>query len=144
MKSRQESEYGSEDSYYPRDSRMFEDDSEGEEESILGRIHLELSKYHVIGRFSKDDSEEFDSEAAFFHLKQAARLNVNEALVNCARIHLQLPRDILPDYQVDVNDANIDIGINFMMKSCEKDDKDAMFFMAKAFDTGVHLSKYKY
>lgn len=141
MKSRLESDYGSEDSYRPRDSRMFED--EEDEESILGRIHLELSKYHVIGRFLKDDSEDFDSEAAFFHLKQSARLKVNEALVNCARIYLQLPRDILPDYQVDDNDINIDVGIDFMIKSCEKGDKDAMFFMAKAFDTGVYLSQNK-
>ena len=51
------------------------------------KIHLDLCKYHEIGRFVNED-EEFDVEAAFYHLKQAAKLNVLEALVNISKIYL--------------------------------------------------------
>jgi len=73
-----------------------------EQESILGKIHLELCKYHEMGRFLKSENDEFNQEAAFFHLKQAAHLGVIEALVNMAKIYLQLTHDILPNFQVEV------------------------------------------
>jgi hypothetical protein len=73
-----------------------------EDESILGKVHLELCKYHELGRFRDDDSEACDEEAAFFHLKQAAYLGIKEALINIAKIYLQLPHEILPSYQVEV------------------------------------------
>ena len=63
---------------------------------------MELCKYHEQGRFLENENDEFDVEAAFFHLKQAASLRVLEALVNLAKIHLQLPRDILPNYTLEV------------------------------------------
>ena len=72
------------------------------EESILGKIHLELCKYHEMGRFLTDDNEEFDTDAAVFHLKQAADLGVVEGIINFAKIYLQLPRDILSSYNVQV------------------------------------------
>ena len=72
------------------------------EESILGKIHLELCKYHEMGRFLTDDNDEFDNDAALFHLKQAADLGVIEASINLAKIYLQLPRDILSNYTVKV------------------------------------------
>jgi elongation factor 2 kinase len=71
-------------------------------ESILGKTHLEMCKYHELGRFLKDDNDSIDHEAAFFHLAQAANLGVLEALVNLAKIYMQLPHDILPDYKVEV------------------------------------------
>lgn len=73
-----------------------------EEESTLGKVHLELCKYYEIGRFSEPETEEFDENAAFFHLQQAAHLGVKDALTNIAKIYLQLPRDILPNYKVEV------------------------------------------
>jgi hypothetical protein len=73
-----------------------------EQESILGKIHLELCKYHEMGRFLTNENDEFNQEAAFFHLKQAAHLGVIEALVNMAKIYLQLTHDILPNFQVEV------------------------------------------
>ena len=45
-------------------------DSFEEEDSILGRIHLELCKYHEMGRFLVNENDDFNEEAAFFHLKQ--------------------------------------------------------------------------
>ena len=77
-------------------------DSFEEEDSILGRIHLELCKYHEMGRFLVNENDDFNEEAAFFHLKQSANLGVIEALINLAKIYLQLPHDILPSYQVEV------------------------------------------
>lgn len=115
---------------------------EEEEESILGKIHLELCKYHEIGRFIKDEnSDEFDSEAAFFHLKQAADLGAKDALANIGKIYLQLPHDILPNYTVEDNDANRDIGFNYILQNADKGDKNSMYFIAKALDTGIGLSK---
>ena len=72
-------------------------------ESVLGKVHLELCKYHEIGRFTTAENPDCDLEAAFYHLEQAANLGEVEALVNVAKIYMQLPHDILPSYQVDVS-----------------------------------------
>lgn len=122
-------------------SRNFED--EDDEESILGQIHLELCKYHLMGRFVKDEKELIDLEASFFHLEQSANLGVTEAMINIGKIYLNLPRDLLPDYEVEFSDANLDIGFEFMLQSADKGDKNSMFFVAKSFDTGIGLSKNK-
>ena len=70
----------------------------------MGKIHLEMCKYHEIGRFidEHDDNDQIDLVAAFFHLKHAANLGVVDALVNIAKIYMQLPRDILPEYNIEV------------------------------------------
>lgn len=115
-----------------------------EEESILGKIHLELCKYHEVGRFlANPDTEEYNKEAAFFHLKQAANLGVIEALINIAKIYLQLPHDILSDFTIEPLDINYDIGFEYMSQSADKGDKSSMYFIAKAYDSGVNLSKTK-
>jgi elongation factor 2 kinase len=71
------------------------------------KIHLEMCKLHETGRFVviKNDCDqiEFDTEAALFHLKQAGRLGIKDALLNLAKIYLGLPHDILSCYSVDVN-----------------------------------------
>ena len=54
-----------------------------------------------MGRFV-EENEEFDSDAAFFHLQQAANLGVLDALLNISKIFLNLPHDILPAYKVPV------------------------------------------
>jgi len=118
--------------------------SADEEDSTLGKVHLELCKYHEVGRFLENENQEFDAEAAFFHLKQAAELNVKDALVNLAKIYLQLPRDILPSYSVEENDENLALGFEYMCKSADKHCKAAMFYVAKAYDTGVGLSKNRF
>ena len=72
-------------------------------ESILGRVHLELCIYHELGRFLTQENQPIDNKTAFFHLEQAACLGDLEALLNLAKIYMQLPHDILPDFKVDVN-----------------------------------------
>jgi len=112
-----------------------------EEESILGKVHLELCKYYEVGRFSEPECEEFDEEAAFFHLQQAAQLGVKDALTNIAKIYLQLPRDILPNYKVEDNEKNQSIGFDYMLQNAELKDKNSLFYCARAYDSGVGLSK---
>lgn len=127
--------------------RMHKMMSIDEDESTLGKLHLELCKYHEVGRFvvnadSCDTIEsEIDYEAAFYHLKQAANLEISEALCAIAKIYLQLPHDILPNYTVDDTDENMSRGFNYMQSSAEKGDKNSLYYIAKAFDTGRGLSK---
>lgn len=47
-------------------------------ESILGKVHLEMCKYHEIGRFVRNENDKVDYESAFFHLQQAANLGVTD------------------------------------------------------------------
>jgi elongation factor 2 kinase len=115
-----------------------EDVDERESESILGKVHLELCKYHEQGRFLANENDEFDQEAAFFHLKQAANLGVVEALINFAKIHLNLPCELLSNYQVKNSDAdsNASIGFESMLRAAESGDKSSNLYIAKAYDTG--------
>ena len=72
-------------------------------ESILGRVHLELCKFHENGRFLADKINlKVDYDTAFFHLRHAANLKIVEALVNVAHIFLQLPHEILNDFKIQV------------------------------------------
>ena len=109
---------------------------EDRSESILGQIHLDLCKYHEMGRFVTED-QEFDSEAAFFHLEQSAKLGILEALLNTAKIYLDLPRDILSNYKVAESGNNLRIGFDYMETAAEKGDKSSTLFLAKAYDTGL-------
>lgn len=95
-----------------------------------------------MGRFLADQSsDEYDMEAAFYHLKQAADLGIKEAMLNLAKIYLDLPHDVLASYHPDDSDSNVSVGFNYMLKCAEKGDKQAMFYAAKAFDTGVNLPR---
>lgn len=71
------------------------------EQPILGRVHLDLAKYHELNRFV-EENESYDREAAMFHLKQAASCGNLDAILAMAQIHLGLPHDILPDIEVIV------------------------------------------
>ena len=132
----------------------------GPHESVLGKIHLEMCKYHELGRFvplldnqnaAVDDhgnghveEGKIDWAAAFFHLQQAAHLCVTEALVNIGKIYMQVPRDILSTYNVEANDENYDVGFDYTLDAAENGDKPSLFFVARAFDTGVGLGCSKY
>ncbi len=61
-----------------------------------------MCKYYQSGRFSELGSEEFDETSAFFHLEQAAELCVKEAIFALAKIYLDLPRDLLSNFQPTV------------------------------------------
>lgn len=124
------------DSQYARESVI------GVWESILGKVHFEMCKYHEIGRFT-NNNDEIDFVSAFFHLEQAANLGLMDAIINVAKIYMQLPHDILPDYKVDDTVENYDKGFEYMIEAAEKGDKNSLYFVAKAYETGLGLSKLK-
>lgn len=106
--------------------------------SILGQIHLELCKYHELGRFAvSEDTRNF--KAAIYHLEQAAHCGILEAILAAARIYLQLPNDILTDLHVEDTETNHNEGIRYMEMAAEAGDRSAMIHMAKAYDTGNGL-----
>jgi TPR repeat protein len=41
------------------------------------------------------------------------------------------------------NDDNYEIGFDYMMEAAEKGDRNSLYFIGKAFDTGLGLSKNK-
>lgn len=57
-----------------------------------------MCKCYQVGRFNQLGSEECDEASSFFHLQQAAELDVKEALLALAKIHLDLPRELLANY----------------------------------------------
>ncbi|VDP51285.1 unnamed protein product [Soboliphyme baturini] len=70
--------------------------------SILGQVHLDLCRYHELGRFV-DEGQKYDRAAAWFHLEVAAKCTVIEAVVTMAKIFLNIPRELLQDFTVDVS-----------------------------------------
>ena len=66
------------------------------------KVHHDLAKYHELGRFSVDDND-IDLESAFYHEQQAAALGVMEAIKTMAHIYLGMPREILVNYEMEVN-----------------------------------------
>ena len=114
-----------------------------QDNSILGQVHLEMARYHEMGRFSDTttNTDDYDKESAFFHLKQAANLQVKEAIVTLAKIYLQLPHDILSNYCVAENEHNSQIGFDYLKQCADLDDKYSLFVLAKAYETGVNLPK---
>ncbi|VDL69285.1 unnamed protein product [Nippostrongylus brasiliensis] len=88
--------------------------------SILGQIHLDLARYHELGRFlSEEDNDDkrialggtdscvkassnaplvkYDKESALFHLDIARRCGVLEAIITVAQMAFKLPHDLLKD-----------------------------------------------
>ena len=61
-----------------------------------------MTKYYEVGRFSEPGVTSYDEDAAFFHLEQAANLGVKDAIMNIAKIHLQLPHTVLVDFTIEV------------------------------------------
>ena len=66
------------------------------------QIHHEMAKYHEIGRFSVNETDEVDWDAALFHEEHAAQLGELEAIITMARLHLGLPKDVLVNCTVQV------------------------------------------
>lgn len=86
--------------------------------SILGQIHLDLARYHELGRFlstednddkrialgetevetdSRNQTVKYDKESALFHLDIARRCGVLEAIITVAQMAFKLPHDLLKD-----------------------------------------------
>ncbi|XP_033100610.1 eukaryotic elongation factor 2 kinase-like isoform X2 [Anneissia japonica] len=108
------------------------------DDSILGKIHLDMARYHEIGRFAESENER-NMDAALYHLEQAALCGSLEAIINLAKIHLQLPHDILEDFTVSDTPANQDKGLDFMEQAADARDRASQIYMARAFDTGNGL-----
>ncbi|MEQ2171195.1 hypothetical protein GOODEAATRI_008161 [Goodea atripinnis] len=108
-------------------------------QSILGKVHLAMVRYHEAGRFCEKD-EQWDQDAAMFHLERAALCGELEAIVALGKCYLQLPHHILPDMEVEDNAGNRMKGFKYLLQAAEAGDRSSMIIVARAFDTGVSLS----
>ncbi|KAK3089352.1 hypothetical protein FSP39_002962 [Pinctada imbricata] len=111
-------------------------------DSILGKVHHEMAKYHEVGRFllnERGDESETDWESAIFHERHAAELGVLEAMVSLSKLFLGIERDVLVNCKVQETEENINEGVDYMMLAAEAGDRGAMVFMAKAFEDGACL-----
>lgn len=100
-------------------------------ESLLGTIHLDLAKYHEGSRFCLDDGKR-DMAACYFHVEQAARLGVMEAIMTLARLHLGLPREVLCEF----DDENFSAGLEWMENACAEGNREAAVIVARAYEKG--------
>ncbi|CAI2349548.1 unnamed protein product [Caenorhabditis sp. 36 PRJEB53466] len=135
--------------------------------SILGQIHIDLARYHELGRFIELDSEHkemldgrendprtavmYDKQSAIFHLDIARKCGILEAVLTSAHIVLGLPHELLKE--ITVNDLFPDgfgeqengirdleeFGSDLMEIAAEMGDKGAMLYMAHAYETGQKL-----
>ncbi|XP_072039957.1 eukaryotic elongation factor 2 kinase-like [Amphiura filiformis] len=110
--------------------------------SILGQIHLDLARYHEIGRFAEDENDR-NMDAALYHLEQAAKCGVLEAIIGMARMYVQLPHDVLEEMSVDDTDDNIAEGLEWMEIAAQAGDRASLLYLAKAYDTGNGLSSHR-
>uniref|UniRef100_A0A3Q3ABH6 Eukaryotic elongation factor 2 kinase n=1 Tax=Kryptolebias marmoratus TaxID=37003 RepID=A0A3Q3ABH6_KRYMA len=108
-------------------------------QSILGKVHLAMVRYHEAGRFCEKD-EQWDQHSAMFHLERAALCGELEAIVALGKCYLQLPHHILPDMEVEDNAGNRMKGFKYLLQAAEAGDRSSMIVVARAFDTGINLS----
>ncbi|XP_039990363.1 eukaryotic elongation factor 2 kinase isoform X4 [Xiphias gladius] len=108
-------------------------------QSILGKVHLAMVRYHEAGRFCEKD-EQWDQDSAMFHLERAALCGELEAIVALGQCCLQLPHHILPDVELEDNAGNKMKGFKYLLLAAEAGDRSSMIIVARAFDTGVNLS----
>ncbi|KAM4524355.1 eukaryotic elongation factor 2 kinase isoform 2-T2 [Odontesthes bonariensis] len=108
-------------------------------QSILGKVHLGMVRYHEAGRFCEKD-EQWDQDSAMFHLERAALCGELEAIVALGQCCLQLPHHILPDMELEDNAGNRMKGFKYLVQAAEAGDRSSMIIVARAFDTGINLS----
>uniref|UniRef100_A0A3Q2QKM8 Eukaryotic elongation factor 2 kinase n=1 Tax=Fundulus heteroclitus TaxID=8078 RepID=A0A3Q2QKM8_FUNHE len=108
-------------------------------QSILGKVHLAMVRYHEAGRFCEKD-EQWDQDSAMFHLERAALCGELEAIVALGKCYLQLPHHILPDMEVEDNAGNRMKGFKYLLQAAEAGDRSSMIIVARAFDNGFSLS----
>ncbi|XP_071796451.1 eukaryotic elongation factor 2 kinase-like isoform X2 [Asterias amurensis] len=106
--------------------------------SVLGQVHLDLAKYHDIGRFV-ENPDDHNMRAAFYHLEQASHCGTMEAILALAKIYLNLPHAVLENVTMDENEENINDGLDLMEQAAEAGDRAAMIYLANAFQTGLNL-----
>ncbi|XP_071763881.1 eukaryotic elongation factor 2 kinase isoform X2 [Centroberyx gerrardi] len=108
-------------------------------QSILGKVHLAMVRYHEAGRFC-EKGEPWDQVSAMYHLERAALCGELEAIVALGQCGLQLPHHILPDIQLEDNAGNRMKGFKYLLQAAEAGDRPCMILMARALDTGTNLS----
>ncbi|XP_070783116.1 eukaryotic elongation factor 2 kinase isoform X3 [Enoplosus armatus] len=108
-------------------------------QSILGKVHLAMVRYHEAGRFCEKD-EQWDQDSAMLHLERAALCGELEAIVALGQCCLQLPHHILPDVELEDNAGNRMKGFKYLLLAAEAGDRSSMIIVARAFDTGISLS----
>ncbi|OWF37884.1 eukaryotic elongation factor 2 kinase-like isoform X1 [Mizuhopecten yessoensis] len=111
-------------------------------DSTLGKIHHEMAKYHEIGRFvvgQERNEKDIDWESAIFHEEHAAELGEMEAMLTLSKLYLDMEREVLVSCVVKKSDENFNIGVDYMVEAAEAGDREAMIYMAKAFETGYGL-----
>ncbi|XP_034049421.1 LOW QUALITY PROTEIN: eukaryotic elongation factor 2 kinase [Thalassophryne amazonica] len=108
-------------------------------QSILGKVHLAIVRYHEAGRFCEKD-EPWDQDSALYHLEKAAQCGELEAIIALGQCYLQLPHHILPDLQLDDTAGNKMKGFKYLLQAADAGDRSSMIIMARAFDNGLNLS----
>ncbi|XP_039644370.1 eukaryotic elongation factor 2 kinase isoform X6 [Perca fluviatilis] len=108
-------------------------------QSILGKVHLAMVRYHEAGRFCEKD-EQWDQDSAMMHLERAALCGELEAIVALGQCCLQLPHHILSDMELEDNAGNKMKGFKYLLQAAEAGDRSSMIIVARAFDTGFNLS----
>ncbi|KAM7381375.1 hypothetical protein PAMA_012287 [Pampus argenteus] len=108
-------------------------------QSVLGKVHLAMVRYHEAGRFC-EKNEQWDQDSAMMHLERAAQCGELEAIVALGQCCLQLPHHILPDMELEDNAGNRMRGFKYLLQAAEAGDRFSMTTVARAFDTGFNLS----
>ncbi|XP_056153174.1 eukaryotic elongation factor 2 kinase isoform X2 [Lampris incognitus] len=108
-------------------------------QSVLGKVHLALVRYHEAGRFCEKD-EAWDEKSAMYHLDRAAMCGELEAIVALGKCYMQMPHHILPDLELEDSAGNRMKGFQYMLKAAEAGDRHCMILVARAFDSGANLS----
>uniref|UniRef100_A0A672FT81 Eukaryotic elongation factor 2 kinase n=1 Tax=Salarias fasciatus TaxID=181472 RepID=A0A672FT81_SALFA len=106
-------------------------------QSILGKVHLAMVRYHEGGRFCEKE-EQWDQDSAMFHLERAALCGELEAIVALGQCYLQLPHHILSEMEDCA--GNRMKGFKYLLQAAEAGDRSSMITVARAFDTGINLS----
>ncbi|XP_062330186.1 eukaryotic elongation factor 2 kinase isoform X2 [Osmerus eperlanus] len=107
-------------------------------QSILGKVHLAMVRYHEGGRFC-DKEEAWDQNSAMYHLERAAMCGELEAIVALGQCYLQLPHQILSDIELEDTRGNRRKGFMYLLRAAEAGDRQCMILVAQAFDTGINL-----
>ncbi|XP_055006004.1 eukaryotic elongation factor 2 kinase isoform X3 [Boleophthalmus pectinirostris] len=107
-------------------------------QSVLGKVHLAMVRYHEAGRFCEKD-EAWDQDSALFHLERAALCGELEAIIALGQAYMQLPHHILPDMQMEDSAGNRARGFRYLLQAAEAGDRSCMITVARAFDTGFNL-----
>uniref|UniRef100_A0A0N4ZWG2 Alpha-type protein kinase domain-containing protein n=1 Tax=Parastrongyloides trichosuri TaxID=131310 RepID=A0A0N4ZWG2_PARTI len=138
---------------------------------VLGQVHLDLARYYSIGKFSRQfnvnnskswdscirnelSNEEliYDKESALFHLDISRKCGVLEAIKTIAEMAYDLPHDLMKDiqsgdlkkYNITDTDDVISFGFKLMELAAEMSDRDAIHFIASAYETGTNLPNGKH